>query len=135
MKRINLKNYLKIVVYPDSHAFSIYEYDNELHTFITGDGELTNEVLGKLEFLIRRNQLEFPQFYFLDYNDFKFVKNNFVEKLVVDKKDDILYCGAVHLDKENDLTNSILPNSKRGFLMYRFLQGGDGWIPGDFCLR
>lgn len=135
VKRIHFKNLIKIVVFPDAHAFSIYESDEEFHSFITGEAELTNEVLGKLEFSMRKNQFNPPEFCILNFEYFSFVKKTLIEKLAISKKEDLVYCGTIHLDKENDLLHSVLPSSKRGFLMYRHLQSNKGWIPGDFCLK
>lgn len=135
MKRISFKDLWKVVVYPDSHVFLIYESEEEFYIFITGNEELTNEVLGRLEYSMRRNQYDPPQFFMLSHSDMSVVYRHLVENLVIEKKEELVYCGAIFLDKEHDLLSTVLPTSKRGFLMYRDLRNGDNWIPGDFHLK
>ncbi|KAK6617409.1 hypothetical protein RUM43_014418 [Polyplax serrata] len=141
MKRIHFRNLKRVIVYPDLHVFKIIESDidsdNEVeeNLFITGNAELTNEVLGRLEYSMRRNQFDLPHFCHLDHSYFSFVKKSLVEQLALGRNENFLYCGAINLYKENDLLNIVLPSSKRGFLMYRHIQASELWIPGDFYMK
>lgn len=132
-KIINFGDVRKILVYADSHKFLLLE--SKLHTLVTGDEELTEELLGRLELAMRRNRSELPTFYKLDHEDMRFMKKSLVEKMAMGKYDRLTYCAPVRFERENDLLESATPSSKRGFLMYRDRRTKEGWVPGDFLLK
>lgn len=135
MRKIGLEGLKYVIICPDSHIFWLWECKEKLHKLVTGDEELTHEIMGRLELCMRRNHFELPEFRILMHNDLRNLKRQLVSRCIIEESENFVYCGVINLEREMESVEMCRTSSKRGFLMYRDQRIGDGWEAGDFLLK